>query len=564
MDNQRFLLWASFGLVLFLIYQAWVQDYQAVAPAQQVAASPDLTPAPQGGATAVADSGSDPDADLMPSLEAVPAGPQDAGPISPEADNKDMAGQQIRVVTDVLDMRIDTLGGALVYAAMKRYPVAKKRPNDPVVLLNTGPDYFVVQTGLRAAAGAAEPTHRAQWRADKTDFRLADGSDEVAVLLRWSAEGMSATRTYRFRRGSYRIEIETRIRNEGEAAWRGADYLQMIRQNRQLKRSFASVDAYSFLGPAVFDGERYDKLDAGDLEEGPWRVSVKGGWLALIQHHFLVADVPQPELVYQLEATLLDSGRFLLRSVGPTRDIAPGASESFMQTVFVGPKLHDQLEAIGEKLPLTVDYGFTTIIAQPLFWVLNKIHSVVGNWGWSIILLTLLIKLVFYKLAETSGRSMAKMRKLQPRMKALQERYKDDRQKLSQSMMELYKQEKANPAAGCLPLLVQMPVFFALYWVLIESVELRQAPWALWINDLSSRDPYFVLPVLMGISMFAMQKLNPQPTDPIQAKVMLAMPLMMGAFMAFFPSGLVLYWLVNNLLSIAQQWRINKVVEAER
>ncbi|NNF51050.1 MAG: membrane protein insertase YidC, partial [Gammaproteobacteria bacterium] len=282
------------------------------------------------------------------------------------------------------------------------------------------------------------------------------------------------------------------------------------------------------------------------------------------QHHFLVAAVPPPDVTYQLEAALLSSNRYLLRTVGPTRSVAPGAMESFPQTLFVGPKLQNQLEEVGKKLPLTVDYGFTTIIAQPLFWVLNKIHSLVGNWGWAIILLTILIKLVFYKLAETSGRSMAKMRKLQPRMKALQERYKDDRQKLSQAMMELYKQEKANPAAGCLPLLVQMPVFFALYWVLIESVELRQAPWALWINDLSSRDPYFVLPVLMGISMFAMQKLNPQPTDPIQAKVMLAMPLMMGAFMAFFPSGLVLYWLVNNLLSIAQQWRINKVVEAER
>ncbi len=250
--------------------------------------------------------------------------------------------------------------------------------------------------------------------------------------------------------------------------------------------------------------------------------------------------------------------------MGPTQEVAPGETGRFNETLFVGPKLHKQLEAIAPKLELTVDYGFTTIIAQPLFWILNKIHSVVGNWGWSIILLTLLIKLVFYKLAETSGRSMAKMRKLQPRMKALQERYKDDRQKLSQAMMELYKQEKANPAAGCLPLLVQMPVFFALYWTLIESVELRQAPWMLWVNDLSSRDPYFVLPVLMGISMFAMQKLNPQPTDPMQAKVMLFMPLMMGVFMAFFPSGLVLYWLVNNLLSIAQQWRINKVVEAER
>jgi YidC/Oxa1 family membrane protein insertase len=242
--------------------------------------------------------------------------------------------------------------------------------------------------------------------------------------------------------------------------------------------------------------------------------------------------------------------------------VAPGQSATFEDQYFVGPKLQEQLEATSPRLRLTVDYGWLTVISQPLFWLLSQIHDLVGNWGWAIILMTVLIKLVFYKLSETSGKSMAKMRKLQPRLKSLQERYADDRQKLSQAMMELYKKEKVNPAAGCLPILVQMPVFLALYWVLLESVEMRQAPFALWIQDLSSRDPYFILPLLMGITMWFQQKLNPAPPDPMQAKIMQLLPVIFTVFFAFFPAGLVLYWFVNNLLAILQQWRINKVVEA--
>jgi len=251
-------------------------------------------------------------------------------------------------------------------------------------------------------------------------------------------------------------------------------------------------------------------------------------------------------------------------AIGRTAEaIAPGSSKTFATTLFVGPKLQSQLEQIDDSLKLTVDYGWLTIISQPLFWLLSKVFGFVGNWGVSIIIVTFLIKLAFYKLTESSGRSMAKMRNLQPRMKALQDRYKDDRQALSQAMMELYKREKVNPAAGCLPILIQMPFFLAFYWVLLESVEMRQAPFALWITDLSTRDPYFILPLIMGAAMFIQQKLNPAPADPVQAKVMQIMPVMFTAFFAFFPSGLVLYWVTNTLLSIAQQWKINNVVEAE-
>jgi YidC/Oxa1 family membrane protein insertase len=285
----------------------------------------------------------------------------------------------------------------------------------------------------------------------------------------------------------------------------------------------------------------------------------------MIQHHFLIAAVPPAEGDYRYSVSAKDNVA-ISSTIGPVRTVSPGTEQQFVTSLFIGPKLQNQLEQITETLKLTVDYGWLTILSQPLFWVLNKVHSVVGNWGFAIILVTTLIKALFYKLTQASGRSMAKMREIQPRMKALQDRYKDDRQALSQAMMELYKREKVNPAAGCLPILIQMPFFLAFYWVLLESVEMRQAPFMLWITDLSSRDPYFILPLIMGAAMFFQQKLNPAPADPVQAKVMQIMPVMFTGFFAFFPSGLVLYWVTNTCLSIAQQWRINKVVheEAER
>ena len=324
------------------------------------------------------------------------------------------------------------------------------------------------------------------------------------------------------------------------------------------------VDSYSFIGPIVYDGDKSEKLKRDDLiDDGRYEYSAQQGWIGSIQHHFLSAVVPTPGVDYKYDVAV--SGNVATSSTirRSLVSVAPGASETFATTVFVGPKLQEQLEEIDKSLKLTVDYGWLTIISQPLFWLLSFVHGYVANWGVAIIIVTFLIKLAFYKLTESSGRSMAKMRQIQPRMKALQDRYKDDRQALSQAMMELYKREKVNPAAGCLPILIQMPFFLAFYWVLLESVEMRQAPFALWITDLSTRDPYFILPLIMGAAMFGQQKLNPAPADPVQAKVMQIMPVMFTVFFAFFPSGLVLYWVTNTLLSIAQQWRVNKVVEAE-
>ncbi|NJO13164.1 MAG: membrane protein insertase YidC [Gammaproteobacteria bacterium] len=308
---------------------------------------------------------------------------------------------------------------------------------------------------------------------------------------------------------------------------------------------------------------RYQKLDIEDDEDQAFQGTVTNGWIAGMQHHFVAAAVPARDQAYAYRLQV-NGRQFLLSAVGPTQTVEPGSTVTLSETLFIGPKLQKDLEKLHPELDRTADYGMLTIIAKPLFTLLGWVHGVVGNWGWAIIIVTFLIKLVFYPLSEASGRSMAKMRALAPRIKNIQERYKDDKEQLGRQMMELYKREKINPVAGCLPILIQIPVFLAFYWVLLESVEMRQAPFVLWINDLSARDPIFILPILMGVAMFGQYKLNPAPPDPIQAKVFMFMPVIMTVMFAWFPAGLVLYWLTNTLLSIAQQWRINRVVEAQQ
>jgi len=390
------------------------------------------------------------------------------------------------------------------------------------------------------------------------------GADELIVPLQWkTADGIVVEKRFRFERGSYTINVEQSVRNGSPEPWRVDQYSQLLRHSAEPDRSMFNVDSYSFAGPIIYDGEKSEKLKRDDLlDDGPYQLTVANGWVGAIEHHFLSAVVPPRDATHILQ--VVAAGDVTTASaIGAKQTIEPGDSHTFKETLFVGPKLQAQLEKIDPSLKLTVDYGWLTIISQPLFWLLAKVFSFVGNWGVTIIIVTMMIKAVFYKLTESSGRSMAKMRSLQPRLKALQERYKDDRQQLSTSMMELYKREKVNPAAGCLPILIQMPFFLAFYWVLLESVEMRQAPFALWITDLSSRDPYFILPLIMGAAMFLQQKLNPQVGDPMQVKVMQIMPVIFTGFFAFFPSGLVLYWVTNTVLSIAQQWKINTVVERE-
>jgi YidC/Oxa1 family membrane protein insertase len=550
MDNQRLLVWAAFGLMLWFTYQAWIQDY-----------GPKPAPVVQGEAVQQADIPDDAEGELPDLAEAPTEAPSLEAAAEPESEA--VTADIIRVRTDVLDLEISTQGGTIRRAILRKYPVAKDRPDQLVELLSPErANLGLLQTGLRAK-DRAEPNHLANFQAAQTEYSLGD-TDELVIPLTWSdGLGVSVRKTFRLTRGSYRIDLSQAVVNESDAAWEGADYAQIRRRSHEPERSMFDVDTYSFDGPVFFDGEKSEKLDRDDLlSDGPLTQTATDGWIASIQHHFLSAIEPAAGQRYTYRASVQNDVA-VSSLIGGTQVVAPGITHTFETTLFVGPKLQDQLEEISPKLKLTVDYGWLTILSQPLFWLLSKVHDFVRNWGVSIILVTILIKLAFYKLTETSGRSMAKMREIQPRMKALQERYKDDRQQLSQAMMELYKREKVNPAAGCLPILIQMPFFLAFYWVLLESVEMRQAPFALWITDLSSRDPYFILPLIMGVAMFFQQKLNPAPADPVQAKVMQIMPSVFTGFFAFFPSGLVLYWVTNTLLSIAQQWRINKVVHQE-
>ena len=551
MDNQRLLTWAFFGMMAWLSYQAWMLDY-GPAPVETPATTEQLpADTPDDALPQLLDTNIDAPA-VQPSLDDVPAATSDA------------LAQAIHVTTDVFEVQISTEGGTVQRAVLLNYPVAKNRPDDLVELLTTVPDDVgLIQSGLRSAGEGAEPNHRASFTSTQQNYSIS-GSGELVVPLTWSdGMGLTVEKRYRFTADGYTIVLEQEITNNGPAAWRGAEYVQLLRRSYEQSRSMFDVDSYSVDSPIIYDGEKSAKLKRDDLlEDGPYSFASEQGWFGAIQHHFVSAVVPTPGTNQRYSVSVRNAVS-TASSIGPTQAVEPGTSKTFTTTLFVGPKLQSQLEDIDKSLKLTVDYGWLTILSQPLFWLLSKAFSLFGNWGVAIISVTVLIKAAFYKLTEASGRSMAKMRNLQPRLKALQERYKDDKPQLSQAMMELYKREKVNPAAGCLPILIQMPFFLAFYWVLLESVEMRQAPFALWLTDLSTRDPFFILPLIMGGAMFFQQKLNPQVGDPVQVKVMQVMPIIFTGFFAFFPSGLVLYWVTNTLLSIAQQWKINKVVEKE-
>ena len=553
-------LWLGLVLALWLNYETWQRDY-AVAPPPAVTTAPAPSAKEVAGLAASVPQAVIPTAgDASPSSAAVPAAV--AAPSVTAAPTS--ATSTIKVVTDVLNVEVSLRGGDLVLADLTQYPLVKGE-DTRVRLLNTNPSqFYLLQTGLTGAPGEAKPTHLADFEATQTEYRLADGADELRVPLVWrdATSGVTVTKTYVFKRGQYRIDLRYDVENAGENPWRAASYAQILRNDPPVERSMFSVESYAFQGPAFYDGVKYEKLDRKDADDRALSRDIQGGWIAGMQHHFVSAIIPSGSASYRYTIKT-DGNQYLLSTTGPSVTVAPGSGATFEETLFVGPKLQAQLEQAGPRLDLVADYGMLTLLAKPLFWLLEQAHQLTSNWGWAIIIITFLLKLIFYPLSESSGKSMAKMRVLGPRMKNLQETYKDDREKLGRAMMDLYKREKINPLAGCLPILIQMPVFFAFYWVLLESVEMRQAPFAFWIQDLSSRDPFFVLPIIMAGAMFVQYKLNPTPPDPIQAKVFMILPFIMSATFAFFPAGLVLYWVTNTLLSIAQQWNINRRIEAE-
>jgi len=546
-ERLRFPLWALFGAMLLFSWQAWNADRARVAAgAPPVGVAAETVPAL--------------DEEGLPPLPASPQGGQPEEPaLQPSA--APATGSVVRVLTDVLAVSISTSGGDLVEAELLGYAQDKKNDAVKVRLLSAEPGgEYILSTGLRAADGRPEANHRERFSSARGEYRLDSGAEELVVSLTWSSGGITVTKRYRFQRGRYYIGVEQTVRNESGEDYAAASYVLVHRAHRPPSRSMFDVDTYSFTGPVYYDGDSYDRMDPEDLADEPLSETAVAGWVGSIQHHFVGAAIPEGTEPHQYDGRFAD-GSYRLSAIGPLRAVPPGGEQRYSSQLFVGPKLQTQLRETAPGLVLTVDYGIFTVFAQPLFWLLKTLFGFVGNWGWAIILATLIIKAVLFPLTEASGRSMARMRKLQPRLKSIQERFKDDPQGRNRAMMELYKTEKVNPAAGCLPIFIQLPFFIAFYWVLVESVEIRQAPFLLWINDLSSRDPVFVLPALMGAAMFWQQKLNPKPPDPMQARIMTAMPVIFTVFFMFFPSGLVLYWLTNSVFSTLQQWRINRRTE---
>ncbi len=549
MDNQRFFLYISLLLVCYLLWNNWAQQNMPVVETQTVQepvssiATNIENDVPQSAVTTTTA------AKLNPAL----------------TNNATTKNEYVVVDTDVFTLHINTRGADIHRAELKTYPVDNDHKEQPLVLLDNEAKTYISQSGLlhdkvsNVDVGPLAPNHHNVYSAENKKYVLADGQDELVIPFQWRSEkNVVVTKTYRFKRDKFLIEVEYKISNQGQQDWIGRQYRQLRHSYVSGERSLLRLPTYT--GGAYYDG-KYEKVSFDDMLESPLKEEITGGWAAMLQHYFFsawLAEEFEKNFYYTNVVKNPVGSDYIIGLRSEPLRIAPGEEAKFNSRLYTGPKLQKRIEQIQPGLELTTDYGMFTPLCKPLFWILDYIHQYVGNWGWSIILVTLLIKLVFYRLSAASYKSMARMRKVQPKMVSLRERYGDDKQKLNTAMWDLYKKEKINPLGGCLPILIQMPVFLSLYWVLIESVEMRHAPFMLWVQDLSSKDPLFILPLLMGISMFIQFKLNPRPPDPMQEKIFMIMPVFMSVFMAFFPAGLVLYWFVNNLLSIAQQWYITR------
>ena len=467
----------------------------------------------------------------------------------------------IEVNTDVLQVVIDLQGGEVVSVKLPAYPVDIDSPDIPFSLLeNSQARIYTAQSGLVGRDGI--DAEGVLYSTSQKKYELSENENEIKVVLTAANATSEVTKTFTFKRDDYLIGVNYQVKNISDNAIQNVFYAQLKRDDSADPSAGNSMGMQAYLGAALTTKDsRYEKVKFSDLAKKPYKSVETGGWAAMLQHYFLSAWVPQDQTQQYTYNGRTVNGNNLFGFYTAPIVIAAGATENIGADLYVGPKIQKRLGEIAEYLDLTVDYGFLWWIAQPLFWLLNFFHSLVGNWGIAIILLTISIKALFFKPSAMSYRSMANMRKVAPKMQQIKEQYGDNREKLGQEMMKLYKDEKINPLGGCLPILIQMPVFIALYWVILESVELRQAPFFLWIHDMAVMDPYFILPLIMGASMFFQMKLNPQPVDPMQARVMQFMPIVFTIFFLWFPAGLVLYWVVNNLLSIAQQYYITKKIE---
>ncbi|HEV2430327.1 MAG TPA: membrane protein insertase YidC [Burkholderiales bacterium] len=540
MDTQRLILLVIFSFSLLMLWEAWEKEKRQKPP-------PTASTEQQGVPA--------------PAKPAPPAAkPSAAVPGAEEA-----KGEVIRVSTDLVVAEIDTLGGTLKRVELVRHKDSKDLSKN-LVLLGSERQYEA-QSGL---AGEGGPNHRTLWRAEPGERALAPGRDEVAVqLLAAGKDGLEVRKSYTFKRNSYVVDVVLEVRNPGAAPVAAYAYFQLTHDGKPETNTTTVAETFgaqSFIGFAVYTDERkFEKVHLSDLDKGKtdYVKQATNGWLAFVQHYFVSAWLPPQGLPRDYVAEKRPDGIYAARAMVPV-SVAAGGSAAVNVPLYVGPQEQRRLQSAAPGLDLVVDYGWLAIIAWPLFWLLEKFYALSGNWGVAIILLTVLIKLVFFPLSAASYKSMAKMKLITPRLQKLREMYAHDRQKMNQAMMELYKTEKINPLGGCFPILVQIPVFIALYWVLLAAIELRHAPFMLWIKDLSALDPYYVLPILMTATMVLQTRMNPVPPDPVQARVMQIMPFVFSIFFFFFPAGLVLYWLVNNILSIAQQWQIQRMFDRDK
>ncbi len=559
MDIQRVLILLGLAVTSYMLILAWNEDYyQGSAQTSSESIVINESAALPGTAPVMSESTPVDLADDVPHLE--------DDDTTPEVVNIPVAKNLITVTTDVLILKIDTLGGDVVSVALPKFPAKLETPDIPFVLVDPK-NLYVAQSGLIGRNGTDKQGSRPTFSAASTFFEMGDAPELTVTLTTVQQDGSRILKNYHFTRSEYLVDVDYQITNRGSDSWEGSLFAQIKRNSQTpVSQSENAMGMAPYVGGATRAGEAgeelYRKLEFDDLEEEPHKLVLDEGYMAMVQHYFVSAWVPREQVGNTYRARKLkDRDVYLFGLTTPGITIAPGETGTIGASFYAGPKDQYRLEEIATGLELTVDYGFLWWLAQPLFFMLTGIHSFVGNWGLAIIGLTIIVKSCLYPLSAASFRSMAKMRKLQPEMARLKERFGDDRQQFSQAMMELYKKEGANPLGGCLPILLQMPVFLALYWTLMESVELRQAPFFLWIHDLSAMDPYFILPILMGISMFLTQRMQPEPPDPIQAKVFKFMPIMFTFFFLWFPSGLVLYWLVNNILSILQQVYVTRQLE---
>ncbi|WP_028312080.1 membrane protein insertase YidC [Derxia gummosa] len=548
MDIRRTILWVVFSISLMLLWEAWLKQ----------SGQPSLFGGPA--ATAPAPAGSAP-ADV-PTASAAAAGAVPSGEAAPV-----IATRKVDVSTDVLALQFDTAGAQLVRAELLRQRDGQDESRNIVLLDNRpGERVYLAQTGL---IGDKLPNHRTPFVWVEGPTTLAPGQDKLDVVFEASSGNVKLREIWTLRRGAYDIAVRHEVVNGGEQPVSPSLYLQLTRDDGKPAGESRFYSTYS--GPALYSAEtHYKKIAWSDIEKNKAELPkpADNGWVGIVQHYFVSAWIPQAGTEREFRTRKVDSNLYAITTVQPLGAIAPGATKAIDSNLFIGPQDQKALGALNERLKvegldLVVDYGWLTFIAKPLFWLLSTLHGMLGNWGWSIIALTVIVKAVFYPLSAASYKSMAKMRAVTPRLQKLREQYADDKQKQQMAMMELYRTEKINPLGGCLPILVQIPVFMALYWTLGAAVEMRNAPWIGWIHDLAASDPWFILPAIMVGTMFIQQRLNPTPPDPVQAKMMMFMPLVFGGMMFFFPAGLVLYWCVNNILSIAQQWQITRMIEGK-